>query len=101
MTPAHPPEDSWEYSNANYLVAGRLVEVVSGEPFQDYVEHHILRPVGMADSFVADGEVDDDMATSHTPWFGTTRARSPTGPTAGWPRPGGWSPARTTSAATC
>ena len=77
VTPAHAPEDSWEYSNANYLVAGRLVEVVSGEPFQDYVERHILRPVGMADSFVADGEVHDDMATSHTPWFGTTRARSP------------------------
>ena len=30
--------------------AGKLVEAVSGEPFADYVETHILRPLGMSDT---------------------------------------------------
>ena len=53
----------------------------------------------MADSFVADGEVHDDIATGHRPWFGTTRAgrRTPDRPRRR-PRRAGWSPARTTSA---
>ncbi len=74
VAPAYAPENRWEYSNANYLVLGRLVEVVSGRDYQDYVEHHILQPVGMADSFVSDGEVQEAMATGHPPWFGTKRA---------------------------
>ena len=50
-----------------------MVEVVSGQEFQAYVAQHILEPLGMEDSFVADGEVHEDMATGHLPWFGTKR----------------------------
>lgn len=70
---AHGPGERWEYSNANYLILGRLVEVVGGRSYQDYVTEHILEPVGMEHSFVADGESHDTMATGHTPWFGTKR----------------------------
>ncbi len=80
VTPAAAPGAQWEYSNANYAVLGRLVEVVSGQAFQAYVATHILEPVGMAHSFVADGEVHPAMATGHTPWFGGTRPL-PTGTT--------------------
>ncbi len=73
VVPAHAPDEGWEYSNANYLVLGRLVEVVSGEAYQDYVASNILRPVGMDDSFVSDGEVHEAVATGHRPWFGTKR----------------------------
>ncbi len=73
VTPAHPPGERWEYSNTNYEILGRLVEVVSGQDFQTYVATHILEPVGMDDSFVADGEVHESMATGHRPWFGTKR----------------------------
>ncbi len=73
VVPAHAPDERWEYSNANYLVLGRLVEVVSGEEYQDYVASNILRPVGMDDSFVSDGEVHEGVATGHRPWFGTKR----------------------------
>jgi CubicO group peptidase (beta-lactamase class C family) len=71
--PAHPPGERWEYSNANYLILGRLVEVVSGQSYQTYVTDHILEPVGMEHSFVADGEAHEAMATGHTPWFGSKR----------------------------
>lgn len=71
--PASPPGTHWQYSNANYQVLGRLVEVVSGQDFQAYVSHNILEPLGMADSTVADGEVHQAMATGHRPWFGAKR----------------------------
>ncbi len=74
--PAHRPGERWDYSNANYQILGRLVEVVSGQDYQTYVTDNILEPVGMEHSFVADGEVHEEMATGHTPWFGTKRALS-------------------------
>ncbi len=73
QTPANVPGARWEYSNANYLVLGRVIEVVSGQDYQDYVTANILTPIGMTHSLVADGQVPASMATGHTPWFGTKR----------------------------
>ena len=73
VTPAYEPDERWEYSNTNYQILGRVIEVVGGQEYQDYVTTQILEPVGMQDSFVADGEVHESMATGHRPWFGTKR----------------------------
>ena len=73
VNPAYEPDERWEYSNANYLILGRMIEVVSGQDYQDYVTANILEPVGMEHSFVADGEIHESMATGHTPWFWTKR----------------------------
>lgn len=73
VIPAHKPGEQWEYSNTNYEVLGRLIEVVSGQEFQAYVAGNILEPVGMTHSFVSDGQIHEDMATGHSPWFGTKR----------------------------
>ncbi len=80
VTPAYRPGERWEYSNLNYQILGRLIEVLSGQEFQAYVTAHILEPVGMEHSFVADGQVHDSMATGHSSWFTTKRAlaESPT-----------------------
>ena len=71
VTPAYKPDETWDYSNANYEILGRLIEVVSGQEYQTYVATNILEPVGMSHSFVADGEIHASMATGHRPWFGT------------------------------
>jgi CubicO group peptidase (beta-lactamase class C family) len=73
VTPARAAGERWEYSNSNYQILGRVVEVVSGQDYQTYVAQNILEPLGMKDSFVADGEVHESMATGHRPWFGTKR----------------------------
>ncbi len=73
VTPAYEPGQRWEYSNANYEILGRLIEVVSGQEYQTHIATNILEPVGMEHSFVADGEIHDSMATGHRPWFGTKR----------------------------
>jgi len=38
------------YSNWGTVLAGRLVEIASGQPFDDYIQQHILEPLGMTHS---------------------------------------------------
>ena len=38
------------YSNYATALAGYIVERVSGEPFDDYIENHIFKPIGMTHS---------------------------------------------------
>jgi CubicO group peptidase (beta-lactamase class C family) len=38
------------YSNYASALAGYIVQRISGEPFADYVEHHIFQPLGMVHS---------------------------------------------------
>jgi CubicO group peptidase (beta-lactamase class C family) len=44
------PGEYISYSNAGMLVAGRLLEVVTGESYHDLLEREIYRRVGMVDS---------------------------------------------------
>ena len=44
------PGDRWEYS-LGVDVVGRLVEVLSGEPLDQYFQTHIFAPVGMRDTY--------------------------------------------------
>jgi len=48
---AAAPGAQYHYSNANYVVLGKLLETVSGQRFGDYLEAHVLRPLGMTHSF--------------------------------------------------
>ncbi|SHF01145.1 serine hydrolase domain-containing protein [Streptoalloteichus hindustanus] len=40
-----PPGTGWHYSNTNYVVAGLLVERLTGRPYGSEVERRILRPL--------------------------------------------------------
>jgi CubicO group peptidase (beta-lactamase class C family) len=53
-TLAADPGTHYEYCNVNYDVAARLVEVVSGTSFGDYLAHHVLDPLGMSGSADSD-----------------------------------------------
>ncbi|QNJ99006.1 serine hydrolase domain-containing protein [Constantimarinum furrinae] len=41
------PSTDFKYSNLGYLIAGMIIEEVSGLPWQEYVEKHLLSPLGM------------------------------------------------------
>jgi len=45
-----PPGAQFRYSNMAFEVLGDVIAKVSGESFDDYVQHYILAPVGMKDS---------------------------------------------------
>jgi len=46
----YAPGEKPAYSNYGASLAGYIVERVSGEPFEAYVEHHIFAPLGMTRS---------------------------------------------------
>ncbi len=76
IAPQSPPGVRWEYSNANYQILGKLIEVMSGRSFAEYLENNILKPVGMNDSYVHNARANEELATGHRPWFGTRLALS-------------------------
>jgi len=41
------PGSRWQYSNTNFVIAGRIVEKVSGTPFFTFLSKRILEPLGM------------------------------------------------------
>jgi CubicO group peptidase (beta-lactamase class C family) len=51
------PGTRWAYSNVNYEVAARLVEVAGGVSFGDYLAQHVFGPLGMTGSAVGDGVI--------------------------------------------
>ena len=53
------PGTEWIYSESATIL-GRVVEIVSGQAFDDYLEQHIFEPLGMVDTafYVPAGKVD-------------------------------------------
>ena len=47
------PDGGPGYSNYGAALAGYIVQRVSGEPFDDYIDHHIFAPLNMAHSTFA------------------------------------------------
>lgn len=47
---AAEPGSEWSYSNAGYMLLGRIIENVSGESYFDYVERNIFARAGMTES---------------------------------------------------
>jgi CubicO group peptidase (beta-lactamase class C family) len=47
MPLAFEPGAAWDYSNTNYAIAGRIVEIASGEPLIQVLTDRIFRPLGM------------------------------------------------------
>ena len=78
VAPVSAPGAAYHYSNANYLVLGRLVEVVSGGPFEAYLRAHVFEPLGM-DHASADPatSVADGLGDAHRLWFGLADTHRP------------------------
>lgn len=53
-TLAADPGAERRYTNTNYHLAGRVVEVASGENFNAYLKKHVFEPIGMADTVAID-----------------------------------------------
>ncbi|WP_375742058.1 beta-lactamase family protein [Corallococcus interemptor] len=55
--PRFAPGTRQEYGNIGYLVAGLLIEQVTGRPYGDAVRERILRPLHLRDTFVPGNDV--------------------------------------------
>jgi CubicO group peptidase (beta-lactamase class C family) len=77
-TPASAPGTTMEYVNANYALAGLVVERVSKESYGRYIERHILAPLGMTNSFTAPGPAHRaGLAAGHRYFFGFADTTGP------------------------
>ncbi|MCG2613720.1 beta-lactamase family protein [Terrimonas sp. NA20] len=47
---AFKPGSRYAYSNAGYILLGKIIEQVSGQTYFDFVRDHILLPAGMLDT---------------------------------------------------
>ena len=48
------PGTQWQYSNTNFVVAGRIVETITGQPLMDFLTRRIFRPLGMTSVWNSD-----------------------------------------------
>jgi D-alanyl-D-alanine carboxypeptidase len=48
------PGTEWQYSNTNYVVAGRIAEIAGGKPLIEQLQERIFRPLKMTGVFNSD-----------------------------------------------
>jgi CubicO group peptidase (beta-lactamase class C family) len=67
---AFEPGTRWQYSNTGYLVLGKIIEIVTGQDYHDYVREHIARPAGMlnTDAYELD-RVNPNLAVGYQKIF--------------------------------
>jgi CubicO group peptidase (beta-lactamase class C family) len=61
------PGTAWQYSNTGYVVAGAIVEKVTGQKLTGFLAEHIFRPLGMKS--VLDRDQDALTSTDATPYI--------------------------------
>ncbi|MFO0959617.1 MAG: serine hydrolase domain-containing protein [Isosphaeraceae bacterium] len=69
MTPLQfEPGTKYAYSNAGINTAGRIIEVVSGQPYEAFMDSRLFRPLGMKDTtFWPNAEQLKRLARSYKP----------------------------------
>jgi CubicO group peptidase (beta-lactamase class C family) len=66
-----PPGERYEYSNANYVTLGMIVQAVSGKSYETYITEHIFEPLDMQNSFTSKTEAQQyGLVMGYQKWFG-------------------------------
>ncbi len=60
------PGSRWSYSNTGYVMLGRIVERITGEPFGKYIDRTILKPARMNHSYFEPAADSPNVARGHT-----------------------------------
>jgi CubicO group peptidase (beta-lactamase class C family) len=62
------PGEKWSYSNSGYVLLGYLLEKISGESYEKFVQDNIFTPLGMKDSgYDSNSAVIPRRATGYVP----------------------------------
>src|SRR5215471_437644 len=60
------PGTRWSYSNTGYILLGRIIEKVSGQPFGTFLERRVLKPLGLEQTAFEPKKRGDDFALGYT-----------------------------------
>jgi len=71
--PEHTASGRYEYSNQGYTLAGHLLELATGQTYEDLLTEELFRPLGMAGAGfgpagASDGSQPSDAAVQGVPW---------------------------------
>ena len=66
IKPATSFRSGYAYDNVLYMVAGQLIEAVTGQSWEDFVREHLFKPAGM-----------DESTTDEPDFFATTNRAQP------------------------
>ena len=66
------------YSNFGYLLLGRVIEKLSGKPYQTYVKENLLTPIGIDNMFIG-GELKSDRHPNEVTYYANEPNKSPYG----------------------
>jgi CubicO group peptidase (beta-lactamase class C family) len=62
------PGEKWSYSNSGYVLLGYLVEKISGQSYQDFLQQNIFTPLNMKDSgYDSNSAIIEHRASGYTP----------------------------------
>lgn len=50
--PYNQPDITFHYTNVNYVLLANIIEKVSGQHFEDFMQEHVFEPLGMEHSFI-------------------------------------------------
>ena len=72
IKPATSFRSGYAYDNVLYIVAGQLIEEVSGLTWEDFIRQQIFRPLGMDESTVSSTNflATENRARAHVRWDG-------------------------------
>lgn len=75
LKPVASFRSAYAYDNVLYMVAGQLIEAVSGQRWEDFVREHVFRAAGMRDSVTDDADrfANADRAQPHARMNGGLR----------------------------
>ena len=60
------PGTQWSYSNTGFLVLGRVIEVVAGQDYHDYIRENVTGPAGMTSTDAYDlDRVNKNLAVGY------------------------------------
>jgi len=80
IEPATSFRSAYAYDNVLYLVAGQLIERVSGQSWSDFITNRIMRPVGMKEAtstHAAAADAGGNVAITHARVDGAVRVVKP------------------------
>lgn len=68
IEPSRPPDSGYEYSNSGYVVAGAMMEQVTGKSWETLMEERIFKPLGMTSSGFGNAARGNKGSDPAHPW---------------------------------
>jgi D-alanyl-D-alanine carboxypeptidase len=65
LPPNFPVGEDWSYSNTNYLLAGQIIESITGQPWHTVMRQRLFDPLGLTHTFAYPFEQPGNQPFSH------------------------------------